>query len=314
MAIPYGSSSTATQTSFLIKLDAIEQNNSRFLDVGQCLSLINRKLMRQLQLYPVQVEMAYDSSVSNNTEQTWRIECAPNTYMVRQALKFAFENWLAATADARKMTKEARWMDFKLFYNDFHYDQGSKTSFGNLLPNSSVQTLVDYSYSAVSNTMQWLPTIIDSPDTGVDMHYQLFGETDSDEFGILHEYLKSYKLNVASPDPAQFPAPLDTPYEDAFAQLSEEASYLLASRGASPPYDADNFQINLQTFWIGIQNMISAAGVAATPSYMQRTSTPWFIAPAGLIQITNQASTTHTGILRVNVLHGKDKGINTGDI
>ena len=272
--------------------------------------------MRQLQLYPVQIEMAYDSSVSATTEQTWRIECAPNTYLVRQALKFAFENWLAATKEARKMTKEARWMDFKMFYNDFHFAQGTKNLFtGNLLPEASIPTLVDFNYAAIAApTTQWQPTLIDSPDTGNDMHYQLFGTTDSDEFGILNEYLKSYQLNTAAPDPTQFPAPLHTPYEDAFAQLSEEQSYMLASRGSSPPYDPDNFQINLQTFWIGIQNM-AGSGVGPTNKfYMQRTSTPWFIAPGGLIQITNQASIAHTGILRVNVLHGKDKGINTGDI
>ena len=55
--IMYGSSSTATQTSFVIPIPSTDDGASRYIDLNQCASLLNRKLIKQQALVPVQVSL-----------------------------------------------------------------------------------------------------------------------------------------------------------------------------------------------------------------------------------------------------------------
>ena len=120
------------------------------------------------------------------------------------------------------------------------------------------------------------------------------------------QYELSMQASQASPDPIVAQAGI--PYADILSQVDPEDASVLQEINETPPYNPQALQINEQTFKIGFMNA-SGSGSA----FFLQSSTPFFYAPSGLIKITNTTGATISGgTIRVNCMHGKDRGFDLG--
>ena len=304
----YGSASNATQTSFVLPIPETLDGASRYIDLNQCASLLNRKGISQQRLVPVQVSLDCGTgddhtSLSAGTKMIWGIEALPNTYTIRKSWLLAKEMFLEATKEERAVIKVARWNDFKVHYDRAHLSQGFAA---NLLP-----TMVRVDGTTVLQTTGWEASQISDRETINEFYYGFFGTTDPFYFGMLDQYQISMEASQASPDPIGSYA--DVPYADIVSQIDPEDAAALQQINETPPYDPQGLQINPQKFHVGWQN---ASGPMTPVSYVQ-SSTPFFIAPSGLLKITNESGATtpaegHVATLRINLMAGSDRGIETG--
>jgi hypothetical protein len=313
----YGSASTATQTSFVLPIPSTDNGVSQYVDLNQCASLLNRKLIKQQALVPVQVSLEcggvgpdgvdYHTSLSASTKMVWKIEALPNTYVTRKSFLLAKAAFLEATKEEREMIKVARWNDFKVHYDYAHAVAG----FGaNLLPQ-----MVRTDGTTLLQTTGWEASQIADRETANEFVYGFFGAASATYLGMYEQYQLSMEATVPSPDPVG--ASGDMPYADILAQVDPEDAAVLQGINETPPYSPNALQINPQTYHIGWQNASGSAGIggvgAPTASYVE-SSTPFFIAPSGLLKITNVSGDgiSHVGSIRINLMAGKDRGLELG--
>jgi len=301
----YGSASTATQTSFVIPIPATEFGASHYIDLNQCASLLNRKLIKQQALVPVQVSLdcgtgADHTSLTTGSKMIWGIEALPNTYVTRKSWLLAKNTFLEATKEERAMLKTARWNDFKVHYDRTHLSQGFAA---NLLPD-----MVRIDGTTALQTTGWEASKIADRETTNEFFYGFFGASEPTYLGMYDQYQISMEQSVTSPDPSGTLS--DVPYADILSQVDPEDAVLLQEINETPPYHFQYLQIHPQKYHIGWQN---ASGAMSPVSYVEST-TPFFIAPSGLLKITNESGEglTHVGSIRINLMAGKDRGLELG--
>ena len=309
----YGSASTATQTSFALPIPPTDSGSSQYVDLNQCASLLNRKLIKQQALVPVQLSLDtggvgldgedYHTSLSGATKMIWKIEALPNTYVTRKSWLLAKNAFLEATKEERAMIKTARWNDFKVHYDRAHLTAG----FGaNLLPQ-----MARCDGTTELQTTGWEASKIADRESTNEFSYGFFGNGDSLYYGMYAQYELSMQASQASPDPIL--SYDDVPYSDILSQVDPEDATLLQELNETPPYDPNALQINPQTYHIGWQNAsLAGSGSPLSPASYLESSTPFFIAPSGLLKITNVSATDHFATLRVNLMAGKDRGLELG--
>jgi len=306
----YGSASGATQTSFTVPIPSTEDGASRYLDVTQCLSMINRKRFRQGRLVPVQISLdagqygvgapAQVTTLSAGTRMSWEIQAAPNVYSIRKSWKLAKKNFLEATEEEREMVNVARWNDFKHFYDEGHV---TATVNANLKPvmfqtdGTTVLMTSGVEYTQIANR-----EVVGNPD----MVFGFFGTSSPTYFSMTEEYQYGMQAAVTAPDPSTSLG--DVPYSEIAAQIVDDDITNLQMINELPPYDSTLLQFHPQQYTVGYSN----GQVAPSLALYQQTSTPYFLAPSGLIKITNVSGATHVATLRVDCLHGTDRGIETG--
>ena len=310
LLIMYGSPSDATQTSFVVKFVA-DQGDSRYVDVPQCLSLINRRKYPSGVIYPVSVELEHGDgtgdtmSVSTGAQQSIEVESLPNTYIIRQSYKLAKEMFLKATKEERKMLKSARWNDFRCMF-DAQHKANYAAAIYNALPitvmpdGSTVNQDTGYEYSYIAN--REIP--------GNDMFYTYLGNSNATTLGMVEEYFLSMLASQAAPDPVATLSQI--PYDDIIEQVDDADADALQEVNEFPPYDEEVLQTHMQRYYVGMQNGVaSSTGI----SYFLKQSTPVFLAPGGLLKFTNTSgSSEQTTILRINCLAGELRGIEAGDM
>lgn len=247
----------------------------------------------------------YHTSLSTASKMIWQIEALPNTYVTRKAWLLAKNAFLEATKEERAMIKTARWNDFKVHYDRTHLSQGFAA---NLLPDMARVDGVTQ-----LQTTGWEATQIADRESTNEFFYGFFGSTDPIYFGMYDQYEHSMLASQAAPDPIGTYS--DVPYSDILAQIDPEDAVVLQQINEEPPYHAQALQINPQTYHIGWQN---ASGAMSPVSYVEST-TPFFIAPSGLLKITNVSGNnaqgepqTHVGSIRINLMAGKDRGLELG--
>jgi len=309
----YGSASTATQTSFALPIPSTDSGASQYVDLNQCASLLNRKLIKQQALVPVQVSLDtggvgfdgedYHTSLSGATKMIWKIEALPNTYVTRKSWLLAKNAFLQATKEERAMIKTARWNDFKVHYDYPHAVAGFAA---NLLPD-----MARTDGTTQLQTTGWEATLIADRETGNEFTYGFFGDTSTYYLGMYEQYEFSMEASQASPDPIL--SYDEVPYSDILSQVDPEDATLLQEINETPPYDPNALQINPQIYHIGWQNAsLAGSGSPLSPvSYLEST-TPFFIAPSGLLKITNVSQSEHVATLRINLMAGRDRGLELG--
>ncbi len=309
----YGSASTATQTSFALPIPSTDAGSSQYVDLNECASLLNRKLIKQQALVPVQVSLDtggvgldgqdYHTSLTGATKMIWKIEALPNTYVTRKSFLLAKNAFLHATEEERAMIKTARWNDFKVHYDYAHAQAGFAA---NLLPD-----MARTDGTTQLQTTGWDASHIADRETGNEFVYGFFGASSTYYLGMYQQYELSMQASQASPDPII--AQTDIPYADILAQVDPEDAFVLQGYNETPPYDPQGLQINPQTYHIGWQNAsLAGSGSPLSPVSYLESSTPFFIAPSGLLKITNVSQTDHVATLRINLMAGNDRGLELG--
>ena len=168
----YGTSSNATQSSFILNTGSFDSNDYRYIDLGQIASLINRRMYRQGMIYPFSLELMPGTIVNPGYRLKMSIQTLPNTWLLRKAWAFGKEAFLAATKEQREMLKVAKWNDFKVWFDEQH------TTSGNLLP-----TLYKANGSTINVDTGWEYTEVPRHDIGTSYYaFKFFGDTSASQF------------------------------------------------------------------------------------------------------------------------------------
>jgi hypothetical protein len=96
----------------------IRSGSDEYIDLAKDLSIVNRKLIRQKQIFTVMVGMMKDSGGSD-----LRFSVAPHTWTTKLAINRAFKQWRKLQSLTYKRTEGLRapkWNDFKVYLDEVH--------------------------------------------------------------------------------------------------------------------------------------------------------------------------------------------------
>ena len=282
-------------------------HNSRdsvYIDTAQCLSQINRKLVRQGHVFKIKGMrfFAYNSSAN---AVTYQISALPRTWVMFNAYKKARSLWNQMNLEAVDALGEGnlpKYYDFKVFMDREHFGNSHVatdnsthgTLFGNLLPiDSGEDTLAqgDWVYSKFET----------SASTPLEMNIHMLGAhsdaagaaegssgrdlpNDGGSIGGVLAYQQSRGAAFTGEDLAGLDQniDLDSPWAQLFAGDTQMQEVLTDLHGDNdgPPYGAD--------YPGGVDHpepTIIQVGTLNRADYQQSDRVPTFEAPLGLIKL-----------------------------
>lgn len=262
-------------------------NGTQYIDLAKALSLQQRKLHRQKQIYTVYGGYYVDSNGSRIN-----LNVAPNTWPVKRAINRSFAIWRRMIAETLKNTEgltSGKWNDFKVFLDNQH---GTSP----LLPkdaegNNMYGTAPEWDYSTLTS---------DDPDadpaTGPDQfELQIVGPhvdnglTGNDKLftrvGMLQSWVDS-RAEPQSPDPIVDNGttkvdPLSNLFDSGDAD--DDRIEIINAEGDTPPYDVDQMFGNSVS--AGNSNNLQRMSSAVTTSANAVVPIHGFEAICGLIQL-----------------------------
>lgn len=226
------------------------------------------------------------------------VSVLPNTWVVHNAWKKAFELWKDQQADAYKGSSPSikpKWQDFKIYMDLSNVNPDDKATVSNIyLPVTAKEygaTLVSaYPYYKTSEDWDY-SKIVYEVDTGTPVATErtlhMLGDTSASpgSFGMVKEYAISRAM-VFSPDPVTDPLVASSMYAKSQQTnvVVEEVISNLADENDEPPYDKDNYPggaSNGKDPVIIFQGTLNAyvGGVINTGP---------FVAPCGLVRVDFQ--------------------------
>lgn len=253
-----------------------------YVDVTKDLSLCNHRLYRQGRVPMVRVGFTgpFGSSVTNAAVA---IQSLPNVWQVRKAHQLALKEYLRATKEERRRTGQARWHDFKVWYDD-----GMRTGNHTLVPLGITEGSAEWNYSEIAE------------ENGNERRFKFIGSTDSNAYGMIAEYDSAADTDDDSPDnPGS-----TTPYAQLSPDVQSENTDNLLDEGDAPPYNPDALQTQTPL-------RIIAQGFGKSDQLVS----DWFPAPCGLLKFEAAITTSENlvddtlGGLFVEVMAGDYKGI-----
>lgn len=259
-----------------------EGPDTTYVDVFKDLSLVNHRLYRQGRVPMVRIGFIgpFQPAV---TFASIGVATLPNTWSVRKAHQLALKEYLRATKEERRRTGQARWHDFKVYYEDGHRSGTTLAPVGITLGSS------EWNYSEICEE-----------DDTTERKFKFIGSTDSNCFGMIAEYDSA--ADVVDDDP---PNPGGSaPYMNLHPDSQGSNTDNLLDEGDFPPYNPDNLQVQEQMTLIGV-------GSGKTDKMVSE----WFPAPAGLLKLTSVVTSTEAvsndtvGSFFVEVMAGDYKGI-----
>nr|AGA18351.1 hypothetical protein [uncultured marine virus] len=265
-----------------------------YVDVGQCLSMINHRLYRQGRLYRVRVSIAQPTDV-----QIHGVTTLPDTWWARRAYEKAKQLWMDRVEHMKKEAgpeSVARWNDFKVAYDDTH-----ETNFTSALKPMLVTDVTGSQTAMTAGNAEWAISELMDND-GNKNTFKMLGTSTTgsgSEFAIIDTY--SHLLNINSPDPDGTGTAAEA-YLD-FASTDVGADSDLDDQGDYPPYNEVDFP-QLQVLQ-GQLTSTCIVGDSNAQSGIQRLSTGYFDAPLGLLRITPGANVE----LMIEVQSGDYKGV-----
>lgn len=159
-------------------------NLFRTIDLSQCVSMLSRKRYRQGLEWAV-------SGIRINAPQAVQMTVAtlPQTWSCAQAWKTGFRAWRKMRDEAeRDMTvgNEARYSDYKIFFDESHLDSGDPQYAPNLLPYGVAPAAPDAVYDWQYSTYHWPD---DSDMAGAERMVHMIGDDSGvNSVGLIHNY------------------------------------------------------------------------------------------------------------------------------
>ncbi len=244
---------------------------TRYIDISQCASLVNRRFYRQGLQWPVAgFKIAFSMPAGVNPSGRISISKLPQTWTMSNAWHKAFATWQSMNAEALEESEsiKPRFLDFKIYADETHHAAG----FGaNVLPTSLLAT---------ATAGEWEPSKVYIP-TGtagtqgqsqqrellaVGSNYPGLGATGLDAVSIIEGYAASRGLpNVLDPN-----APDDAASVDGFnpqnwlsaifnegTEQKEEILEDMIGENNLAPYPFENDGVNLDTMYPGGSNQLT---------------------------------------------------------
>lgn len=264
-------------------------------EVNRALSGLNRRLYRQNRVYRVKVDMIQPITASNAVD-VYRLR---NTFMLQRGYELAMESWNESFENAEEVVKDAnvaRWRDFRIDTISFPGD----TKINPL-------TLKAQGPKVLSE-----PVVIDEWNTslawntaGASRDFGLI--SDSNTFGIIHEYDKQGKVQAAPST-----STTEAAYGELKADLDNAEVMSLQADGNFPPYDADSSTPLSVLEYVGT--------VYVDSNGQGKLSTGYFDAPLGVVYLfgggqkvnsiyLSDDTSTQTNMFKISAQKGDYKGV-----
>lgn len=260
-----------------------------YVDIGQCLSLINHRLYRQGRMYRVKVSITSPSSSGGAALTT-----LPDTWWARRSYINVRKAWMDRVESIKKVGGAvARWNDFKVGYDNTHHD-----NFTSALKPMLVTDATGTQSAMTAGNAEWALSGHLDNDGNVNT-FRMLGTTSGTEFGVIDTY--SHADNIFSPDPDETGTGSNA-YTDLYLGDGGDDS-TMDDQGDYPPYNEVDFP-QMEVLQAQILN-IYGLGAAETAAGIQRLSSGYFDAPLGLIRITPAANQE----LTIEVQAGDYKGV-----
>lgn len=262
--------------------------NDVYVDIGQCLSLINHRLYRQGRNYRVRVSITSPVAVAGAA-----ITTLPDSWWARRAYNKVKDLWMKRIADIKAVQGNrsiGRWNDFKVGYDATH-----RTNFTSALKPVLVTDATGTQAAMATSNEEWnLSELLDND--GNDNTFRMLSTAStSNVFNILQAY--SNVDNVFAPDPDETGSGSQIYAEFAPVAGGGDASDM-DDQGDFPPYHETAFpQMEVLQSQLVCTDP-SAAGI-------QRLSSGYFDAPLGLIRIGSPTNNE----LTIEVQAGDYKGV-----
>lgn len=269
----------------------------RYIDIAKCMSMVNRKLMRQQGVWHVLAARAYAQNKPGGASPAIgcafqvAIRGAPRSWVTRNSLVKMFEFWKDQQAKAYSAlgtdSVKPKWQDFKVYLSEDHI-AGTE-----LTPTSGDQFGAQDAY----NLGEWIHSKIvyeevDGGNTVVQYEPEIFvigpNASPTVRVGTIAQYAES-RAKPVSPDPSLPPNIANNIFQKGHDALDEQIEGIvenLADDNDTPPYDVDTYPggasnaIDPQTF---------AMGANSTGSTLARfINLNGFSAPNGLLEVQCQ--------------------------
>lgn len=263
-----------------------------YVDIGECLSLMNHRLYRQGKLYRCRVSIT--SPVSS---QGVAVTTLPDTWWARTAYNKVRDLWMRRIGQIKSVQGDnsvGRWNDFKVGYDGTHRSAFTSTK--------KPELVTDATGTQAAMTLgnaEWALSVLGDNDGNDTTFRMLSTSTTSNVFNVIQAY--GNITNVFSPDPEDTGTGAGA-YGD-YDPAAGEGDTAMDDFGDYPPYHETDFpQMEvLQAQLVSIYGL----GAAETAAGISRLSSGYFDAPLGLLRITPAASAEIT----IEVQAGDYKGV-----
>ena len=280
-----------TVLTFKIEADAGED----YIDIAQCMSMVNRKLNRQQGLWEILGVQLFADAMDPDRVGTPRvglpytvsISGAPRTWVTRNSLVKAFHAWKdqqqLALDSAGSDSLRPRWEDFKVWLNDNHRTNG------NITPVSGHMFGGDDPYMLG----EWIPSKlvveeVDGAGLVVQSEPQLhiLGANNLPaSAGLIYNYAISRALPF-SPDP-ELPSSIAlniyTQSSNALSEQVEEITTNMKTDNDDAPYDPDEYPGGGTNGFEPLLFGFVSTATGATNG--RKTTMNGFAAPNGLLEL-----------------------------
>ncbi len=281
-----------------------DTQETAYIDLGQCLSLINRKLVRQGQVFKVTGMRAW-SNDPHADDTDLSVSVLPRTWMMFNAYKKARSLWNQMNLEAIAALGSGnlpKYYDFKVFYDMEHFDNHHNNDGGalttNLLPvdsDTDAMTGGDWVYSkfesSASTPLEWNCHMLGTHATDAGVAEGSSGRdlpADQGSVGLILAYQQSRGAAFTDQDLAGLDQNIDvdSPWAQLFAGDTQNQEVLtdLDVDNDGPPYPADyaGGVEHPEGTLVGINFMAGGTITGARSSFAQY---PSFEAPLGLIKL-----------------------------
>lgn len=274
-------------------------SDSVYIDTAQCASIINRKLVRQGQMFRIRNLRAYTQD-NAPAQVDLRVAVIPRVWPFFNGYRKARGMWHRMNkqlTDGLSPSVYPKYHDFKVLMNEGHYDNEVGSGDTNLLP-------VDGDNVAVPSGEWVYSTYADSGSTADNWNIHVLGDhtgttSNYTSVGLIEAYSqsRSYPQFDATVADGLVPADIATsPWVQLFGDDDQTTDVigLLQNSNDTPPYNranyaggAGSFEGGLNIFKSRLQNN---GGYLGTGTH----SVPTFDAPLGLIRIELDAEESMT--------------------
>ncbi len=311
------SSIVSTTTELYFSFNTIPLTPNRYIDLAQCLSIVNRRSYRQGMNYAVAKIEVFSPTGGNLGVFT-----VPTTWVADNATTKAFEAWKDQRALVLKQepSLKARWSDFKLFMDATHSTAGVA---GNLTPVNmsaapSLYTLGDWDASQYVTPLPGADQAAAGDAKEVTFHVVgdhtpagTFEVATTTSVGLIKAYAASRSVPLA-PDPAT-----QGQYSSGFYnvnsvpdEMQEDVMDNVVQHNDNPPYSILKYpgsELNApHAMWVGTA-ILNDFGDATAWS---KAVMDGFVCPFGLLQINTTDFEADSAVnVVVTLVPGNYKGI-----
>jgi len=259
----------------------------QYIDLMQCASVLNRRAYRQ----GMNVAVGGFTVIGSGTGTGFiTVNRLPETWVMSNAWTKGFRAWQRqqneTLEDGDQESVKARFNDFKIYFDQAHYDANTRPTGSNLLPLGTAGVAYpagewDYSQIVVPN--------YGAPGTNWEPYMQMIGGQppvgSPASFGLIQAYANS-RATPQSPDPVVTPGllGLDNVFKSMFDVGDNNADILanVVGKNNDLPYDQDDYPGE-----VGDQaEFVSSIRIVNTQSQTQVAGGAF---PCGLIQLDTSA-------------------------